>query len=342
MRWLLTVLVLCPILSRSQTTGGSSVFQFLRQTNSTQLTALGGTNVSAMSSDIGLAFNTPSLLSPAMDRQLGLSFQSFYGGIKTYQFLTALNAPDWETMFQFGVHYFNYGTTDQTDDAGNVLGPFRPADYVVQAGFSRKYLQRWTYGATLKFIQSNYGIYRASGIAADFSAGYLDTANRFQASLALRNAGTQLRRYEGTDADDLPFDIVAGISKRLKNAPLQFSITAHHLHQFDLRYIDSAIDTETAAMGNSDRIFSVDNIFRHIVIAAQLYVTDKVEITAAYNHLRRKELNVGKGGNGLNGFSMGIGILFRKLEFRYSRSNYQNNRALNQVGLNIVFTKKQQ
>ena len=67
----------------------------------------------------------------------------------------------------------------------------------------------------------------------------------------------------------------------------------------------------------------------------QLFIGDKVEISAGYNHLRRKELNIGNAGNGLNGFSLGAGVLFRKLQIRYARSYYQNNTAWNQFGLNL-------
>jgi hypothetical protein len=60
-----------------------------------------------------------------------------------------------------------------------------------------------------------------------------------------------------------------------------------------------------------------------------------VEISAGYNHHRRKELNIGNAGNGLYGFSLGVGALFKKLQIRYARSYYQNNAAYNQFGLNL-------
>jgi hypothetical protein len=49
--------------------------------------------------------------------------------------------------------------------------------------------------------------------------------------------GFQLKTYAG-EQEDLPFDLQIGITKKLANAPLGFSITAQHLHQFNTLYSD--------------------------------------------------------------------------------------------------------
>lgn len=43
--------------------------------------------------------------------------------------------------------------------------------------------------------------------------------------------------------------------------------------------------------------------------------------------------------NGLNGFSVGVGAIFRKIQVRYARSHYQNNTANNQLGLNLTLNE---
>ncbi|WP_315817369.1 type IX secretion system protein PorQ [Paraflavitalea speifideaquila] len=241
-----------------------------------------------------------------------------------------------KTTFAAGVNYFNYGSIPGTDIAGNRLGDFRPSDYVVQVSASRQYLEHWHYGASVKYIHSNYGQYRSSGLALDIGISYADTAHFLQASLVIKNMGAQIKTYAGTAAGDLPFDLQAGISKKLAKAPLQFSFTAHHLHQFDISYRDTVFNNENGFDQNmGDKKFTFDKLFRHIVLSVQLYITDKIEISAGYNHLRRRELNVGNTGNGINGFSLGAGALFRKIQVRYARSYYQNNTAYNQFGLSL-------
>jgi hypothetical protein len=166
----------------------------------------------------------------------------------------------------------------------------------------------------------------------DAGVSFSDSLQLFQASLVLKNMGTQLTRYEGTAGDDLPFDIQVGITKRLLRAPVQFSLTAHHLHRFDIRYNDTSFNGQPAQSGGR---FIPDKIFRHFILATQFFIEEKIEITVGYNHLRRSELNISNTSNGLNGFSMGLGVLFKKIQVRYARSYYQNNTAYNQFGLNL-------
>ncbi len=333
---LLLILIICFVFnSNAQTLGGNSIYNFLKLPATPQLTGLGGINISNISNDIGLSFNNPALLRPSMHAQLAAVFNSMYAGIKNYHVITGYTNEKLQTNFSLGTQYFDYGTIAQTDASGNVLGTFRPGDYVVQVSGSRKYLERWYYGATIKFIHSNYGLYRSDGLAMDVGVAYYDSTSQLQVSVLMKNMGVQLKRYEGTTGDDLPFDIQAGITKRLKNAPLQFSVTAQRLHQFNIRYNDTSFNNDNGFNQTSEAAITFDKIFRHIVIATQVYVGDKLEITAAYNHLRRAELNIYNATNGLNGFSLGVGVLFKKIQIRYARAYYQNNTVYNQFGLNL-------
>ena len=331
---MLTAIFSCILFqyATAQTLGGNSVFNFLKLPNTTQLTALGGVNVSSTSNDVGLAFNNPALLRPEMHSQLNAVFNGFYNGVNAYHLSMAYRAKKVATNFLWGMTYFDYGTAIQTDASGNVLGDFRPTDWVMQLSASRQYLERWHYGMTLKFISSNYGPYRSNGIAADVGVLYRDTANLLSVSVLAKNMGTQLRKYNDAGPEDLPFDLQLGITKRLANAPLGFSLTAHHLHQFDIRYKDTAFNNSNGLSGESG---TIDQLLRHFVFATDVYIGDRVQLTAGYNYLRRKELSIGNTGNGLTGFSLGVALLLNKLQIRYARSQYQQNTAYNQFGLSM-------
>ena len=329
------IIIYLPIFA--QTIGGGSVFNFLKLPNTPQLTALGGVNVSNISNDAGLAFNNPALLRESMHGQVNMVFNSMYAGIKHYHLSGAYNSDKLATNFFAGIHYLNYGNIAQNDAAGNELGSFRPGDYAIQAGASRRYLNHWHYGIAVKFIASDYGLYQSNGVAMDAGVAYYDSAHGWQAALTFRHMGFQLKTYAGSRPDDLPFDIQAGITKRLKKAPLQFSLTAHHLHQFNIRYNDSLFNNEngfTDVRGNF-----ADHIFRHLVLASQWYIGERIELSAAYNYLRRKELNMDQSANGFTGFSLGVGVLFQQLQIRYARGYYQNNTGYNQFGLSMNFRK---
>lgn len=319
----------------SQTLGGNSVFNFLKLSNTPQLSALGGVNVSSMSNDIGMSFNNPAQLKPSMHSQMNAVFNSFYGGIKVYHLSLGYRNEKLNTNFSWGLNYFGYGNTPQTDASGNELGDFRPVDWVMQLSASRKYLEKWSYGLTIKFINSNYGQFRSSGIAADVGLLFHDTASLFSASIVAKNMGTQLKRYNGSSADDLPFDLQVGFTQRLAKAPFGFSLTAQRIHQFDILYNDTLFNNENGFENASQKKFAIDKLIDHLIIGTTIYVGDRLEIQAGYNFLRRKELNIGGLSNGLNGFSIGAGALFGKLQVRYARAYYQSNTAYNQFGLNM-------
>jgi len=336
---ILITFVLYASFLKAQTLGGNSVFNFLKLPATPQLTALGGINTSHISNDVGLSFNNPALLRPSMHTQLNAVFNGLYNGISAYHLSLGYHHEKLNTNFGWGIHFINYGSIQETDASGNVYGSLHPTDWVMQISASRSYMEKWNYGATLKFVSSNYGQFRSNGIAVDVGLLYHDTAALFSASILVKNMGTQLKTYEGTDPDDLPFDLQLGVSKRLENSPFGFSLTAHHLHQFDIRYNDTDFNDVNGFPNGSDKKFTFDKLFRHVVIAANVYLADKVELTAGYNYLRRKELNIGNTGNGLNGFSMGAALMLPKLQVRIARSQYQRNTAYTQFGLSLALNQ---
>lgn len=336
----ITILMLLATVQLSaQTLGGNTVFNFLRLPGTPQLSALGGINISQVSNDIGMASNNPALLTPQMHTQMNAAFTSLYDGITNYHLSLGYHHKKLNTSFAYTLNYLNYGSTQQTDASGNLLGQFAPTDWVMQLAASRSYLQKWKYGATLKFISSDYGQYNSNGIAVDVGVLYYDSAKLISASVLAKNMGSQLKKYDGTGAEDIPFDLQVGVTKRLANSPLGFSFTAHHLHQFDITYNDEPFNNDNGFENARSKKITFDKLFRHVVLAGNIYIGDKLELAVGYNYLKRKELSIGKSGNGLTGFSMGVTLLLSKMAIRYARSQYQNNTAYNQLGINMTLNQ---
>lgn len=340
MRYTCFVLILIIVQARAQSLGGNAVFSFINQSNNAQLAALGGINVSNISSDVGLAFHNPSLLRSTMHQQISTSFNNFLAGIRNYSLNTAYHFSSINTTTALGVNYFNYGTNTQTDAAGNVLGNFLTNDYLVQLSASKQYKENWYLGTTIKFINSNYGMYKSNGIAADFALTFLDTTKFFQVSLVIKNLGTQLRKYNAaSNKEELPFDVQLGITKKLAKAPIQFSLTAHHLQRFDILYNDTIFKATEGDETFKQKKYTLEKIFAHLVFSAQFFIHQKIEITTGYNFLRRHDLNVYNSTNNLNGMNLGFGVLLKKMHFRYASGFYQRN-LFHQVSLNLGWNNK--
>jgi hypothetical protein len=323
-------------LASAQVLGGKSVFSFLDLPLSPHVAALGGINVSVQNNDIALSVLNPALLRESMHEQLQVNYTNYFAGVQYAQALFGYHAETYRTTFAGSVQYVDYGAITQTDAAGSIQGSFRPRDMALQLTASRRYLERWYYGISVQYIHSSYQQYRASGVAFHVGLNYQDTAHQWQVGLVARNMGAQLKTYTKGTQEPLPFDLQIGISKRLENAPLQLSATIHHVHQFDVRYADPAFQEGTVVSDGDTTTGSnaADKVFRHFVLAAQWDIGRYIQLTAAYNHLRRQELGMPQQ-KGMSGFSGGVGVLTRKLQLRYARSWYQRSEALNQLGINL-------
>jgi hypothetical protein len=282
-----------------------------------------------------MVFNNPALQIPAMHSQMNAVFNNYYSGIKVYHLSLGYTHEKSKTNFAWGLNYFDYGNVSETDASGNVFGKFRPRDWVMQVSASRAYEEKWNYGATLKFINSQYGQFSSNGLALDIGIRFHDTAHLFSASLVAKNMGTQLKKYDASTGDDIPFDLQVGFTKRLAKAPFSFSVTAQRLQHFDIEYNDTAFNNENGFDNGSNRQFTFGKLLNHFVLATTIYLGERVEAIAGYNFLRRKDLSFGEAGNGLSGFSLGAGVKLGKLQIRYGRAWYQNNSAYNQLGLNM-------
>jgi len=316
-----------------QVLGGASTYNFLKLPSTPQLSALGGINISNRTNDVGLSMWNPALLREDMNGQWHASFNSMYAGIKNLALIGGYSVEKWKTNLGFGISYLDYGNLEATDPSGNLMGNFHPKDFLVRLSVSRAYESRWQCGFALSFIQSSYGQYQSNALAIDAGGVYYDSLHHLQASLVLKNMGAQLKTFVPGNVEQLPFDMQIGLSKRLSKAPIQFSVTAHHLHQFNLMYNDTAGAPDG---GKVSDVSFFNKLFQHFVFAAQFYIEEKIEISAGYNILRRTELRIDDTTNGLTGFSTGLGYTGKNLQLRYARSWYQNNTAYNQFGINVL------
>ncbi|TCJ12013.1 type IX secretion system protein PorQ [Flaviaesturariibacter flavus] len=331
----LLFLIASPRLS-AQTVGGSTVYNFLNLPATPALSAAGGVNVSYNGGDVGLALNNPALLDPSLHSQVSANFNAFFAATKAYQLGGVYYAKKWNTTFGGGLFFVDYGSLPQGDIYGNELGNFHPTDFSFQVSAARSYGERWRYGLTAKVIRSSFGSYRSTGLAFDLGLHYADTARRFSAGLTARNMGGQLSGYGGS-REDLPFDLQAGVTKRLARAPFGFSLTAQHINGFNTTYNDGNFNAENGFTGKDG--FAA-KLFNHFVLASHLYLGRNFEVTFGYNFLRRYELNVGSSGNGLNGFSTGFRARFNRLQVQYARAYFQRGNAYNQLGLQLPLQRR--
>lgn len=334
----LLLLVLYSMPSRAQVNGGEYSFEYLRLSQTPHISALGGIAVANPAPDIMLSTGNPAWLREKFHTNLGLNYNIYYGGTRVSNLMYAHHVKKLQTTFAFGLQYLHYGSFTQTDAIGNVLGKVTAQDYSLNLTASRQYLERWRYGATLKWANSRLVSQRASALLVDFGVSYADTSNKIYLGAVLKNAGIPVMNYEKGVQQPLPVDLQIGFMKKMKKAPFAISVLGHHLYTWDVRYDNPADQTDNNLLfGDTvqkEKKYVADKLFRHFIFALDINLGKSLEISAGYNHMRRGELATDDK-KGLSGFSFGAGLYVKKFTIHYARSYYHLAGAYNEIGINM-------
>jgi hypothetical protein len=304
---------------RAQNANANEVYQFLSLPYSAKATSLGGINISSLGSDLGLAMYNPALLDPSMDKTIHLSVKSYFSNIQQYDFSGAHYLPKKNWVLGWGLHYMGYGNIKMTDVSGNEMGNFIANDYVAEVSMASLFRKNINLGATLKLIQSNYGMYKSTGLAMDVSMVYTSSNRLLRASILANNVGGQLSSY--TEKERLPLNIILGVSKKLENAPIQFSLTAQRLSIWNNTFYDPGFYSSEGYKAPSN----AQDIFNHLIIGTEVNVGEQVTIDFGYNFIRRFDLNIQNQQNWFNGFSTGMGLKLPRVTIQYGNAFFQRN-----------------
>jgi hypothetical protein len=303
-------------------TGGKTTYKFLNLTNSARVAALGGNFLTIYDHDLSLALANPSLISNQMHNNLTINFVDYFAGTN-YGFAGYGFHSEKMGSFAASMQYYSYGKSDNTNEYGEVLGQFSAGDYAFNVGWGRRLDTVFSIGANFKMIYSSLETYNSFGLAVDVAGSYIPNET-FCASLIFKNIGRQLTAYTNEGVEPLPFEIQAGISKKLAHVPFRYSILLQHLQKWDLTYADpnAPVDPFTGEVPEESGLDAfADKAMRHIVLGGEFIPAKFLSIRFGYNYLRRQEMKV-VSKPGTVGFSWGIGLKVSKFSFNYSRAAY--------------------
>ena len=328
--------------------GGKSVFPLLDESPSARVTALGGLFISVLDDDASLALQNPSLINPMMHNHLTLNYTDYAYDLQEGYTGYVRNFDKIKTTFNGGIQFLNYGDFTMSDPYGNVTGSFKGSEYAITLGAGRTYAKRFHYGISGTYLTSKLESYSANGMALTFAGAYNDSAQGFTATVLFKNVGTQFKSYVSNDNEPLPFDIQAGISKRIEHTPFLFSLALHDLYTWDMRYDDpnqtdqSSIVIDSTQSTQSKSYFA-DNLFLHTVFGVEIYFGKAFRVNVGYNHQRRQELAF-ENKKGMAGFSFGADLTIKQFTASYGRAIYDIAGGVNHftlaINLDDLFGKK--
>lgn len=313
-------------LSLQAQVGGKYIYSFLDLPVPARTAALGGSIIAIKDDDINLTFQNPALLSSRVNNHLSMNFIKYLGPVK-YGYLAYARSFDNIGHFAVGIQQVGYGTFSERDEYGAELGTFRANDNTINLSYCYDKDTNWSYGATVKTILSRYAQYSSVGSALDLGISYHKAKSNFTFGAVIRNIGYQWKTYTGGKKEKLPFNISAGISKKIYRAPFRLCFVYDYLNQWDLTYTDPdnpppTVDPFTNEPIKENKFKKLgDKFMRHWIIGSEIIITKNFNLRVGYNYKRRKELLL-PDKKGIAGISFGFGVKVYKFHFSYTYAQY--------------------
>ena len=309
----LALLFMFTLLPATAQTGGDNTYEFLNLSHSAFAAATGGITVSGNRDDLSLPYFNPALLKGTMDNEVSLSFATWFAGIN-YGYASYAMHTESRGTFAGGLSFISYGRFTAADAAGNVTGTFSAAEYAFNIIWSLEIDSSFTVGINLKPVLSHLERYFSAGLCVDLGAAYHNARLLLDAGLVIKNAGLQLKSYTGSGGEPLPFEISAGVTKRLAHAPFSFSMTVRHIEKPNLIHdYDTADDRYAGGLG--------ENILKHIVVGVEVLPADAFWVGLGLNYQRRSEMRLQQS-TGMAGFSAGFGFRTNSFELSYAHEAF--------------------
>lgn len=288
-------------------------YNFLRLPVSAHAAALGGDNITLVEDDEALIFHNPALLSSVSDKTINLNYMNYMSGANTAS--AAFNRVVKErASWAVSAQYIDYGTMKETDENNVQTGDFSARDIALAGYFSYLLTDRLSGGIAAKLITSYIGDYNSLGFGVDLGLNYYDPDHEWSLSLVLKNLGGQLKAYDD-NFERMPFDIQAGVSKRLGSSPLRLSGTLVDLNHLDYKFLN------------------------HIVLGADLLLTESIWVGGGYNFRRADEMKIqssdGSSSHGA-GLSLGAGLNLERFKLNVAYGKYHVSSS--SLVLNVGYT----
>ena len=304
------LLLTCTFLSVSSFS--QTTYEFLRLDMSARAGALGGSYVTN-NDDVEVIFYNPAGINFLENSPASFSFVKHLMDINLFSlsFSTEL-----EDVGRFGaaVKYINYGSFDQADEFGNKTGEFGAGELAFVLGYAGTFNENFYYGANAKVIYSSIADASSSAIGLDLGVHYEFPEQMVNIAVAVLNLGTQMSSYVETK-EDLPLDVVFGVSKRLENLPVRLSLDFHRL--------------------NKDRDQFYER-FKGFTVGAEFYLSEIFTLQFGYDNERRSDLKIGST-SGIAGFNGGLGVKISEYQFNYGYSSLGLVGALHRITLSTAF-----
>ena len=201
-------------------------------------------------------------------------------------------------------------------DANNVEhGEFSAKEISLACYLSYNLTDRLVGGIAAKWVSSYIADYNSIAMCVDLGLNYYDSEHDLSVSAVAKNLGGQLKAFD-EEYDRLPFEMQAGVTKKLKGAPLRLSATMQDLTHWDYKFIN------------------------HLCVGAEVLLSSQIWVGGGMNFRRSNEMKVSDGENLSShgaGITLGAGVQLDrfKLNLSYGKYHVSSSSILVNAAFNI-------
>ncbi len=315
--------------------GGRSTYEFLNLISSPRQAALGGKVITNYDDDVNQPLFNPASINVEMGNQIGLNIVNYIGDVTYGSASYAFTYDRHVETFHAGVTYINYGTFEGRDINGEFTNDFKGNEVAFSMGYARNI--PWTdlyVGANVKLISSKLEEFTSFGGAVDLGLIYVNDRWGVNMALTVRNLGIQFTKFDNR-REDLPLEVIFGISQKLYSLPFRWHLTLENLQQWDLTFENPERNNQGVGDNVVDGDVSfVNNAFRHLVMGAEFFPESAINLRVGYNFRRGEELRFVES-RSFAGISAGFGLKINNLKFSYTFAKYTTAVNSSFFGLNI-------
>ena len=274
---IIVILIILTAALLSAEVSGEYGFQMLRITTGADLAAQGGNGALSSTSGFGFMQNAAAGL---INQNHTLAVTQNYWIFDTS--ITNLAYSNYLGKSAIGVafRYLDYGEITSTDDVGDVIGNFHPADITLTFNYARRITPTHYLGFNVNGLYQKIDSSSSVGLSFDLGYVYLTPIQDLSLTASIKNFG----KTEKMSNEDIDLPLTAEISA---------------VKDFQLKKV--LINTELKLV----KYFDDDNLRANFGLAVN--PTPKLSLRAGYKVNYDSE-----------DFSYGVGINLRKINFSYS------------------------
>lgn len=325
---ILIAVLVCPLRSVSQ-------FTFIHQPYSATAVSTSSAAVASGGDVVAQAYANPAMVDSSAQEHFYLGVAN---GVEGTRIANLAYADGFKKLgiVHMQVRFINLASMVERDEAGNEIGSFAASQVEWGIGFARHYSKTLTYGLTLRTLYSTAAGASAFGLVGDLGLYYAGTGG-LRAGLTADGLGRAFSNYGGA-AQTMNPRLMASIGRRLSNAPLALYLNLNDLQRWDLADADAEAQeiTETNSLTGetSRRVYTFDNLLRHVGAHVSFMPNDKFQLTVGYSFRRRLEL-ASAARPALVGFSGGLQLRLKRFDMHFARSASALGSVSNQVAVTL-------